>query len=294
MSRAGRRVRGRRGTGSSGACWATDSPGNCRPPDDEERPERHPQYDRTPPRSRRRRLADAGIARRGRRSRPRDPGATGHGQVADDREPDRRCDRTGPDGAVRRREARGAGGGQEAARRRRTRPGLPRTAQPQDRQEGDARPVASHARPEPAEARPAVERPRPSRRPGARLDAYCEAINAPIGASEVSPHEAIGALLGLRRELAGAEPPALELPGAEDWSADEFRGRCESVDRLQSQRALLGALGTHPFFGSRRQAMAPGDGLGVAGTSADGGARGVGAPRGGGGAGGHAPVAGGG
>lgn len=92
-----------------------------------------------------------------------------------------------------------------------------------------------------------------------RLDAYCEAINTPIGSSQVTPHEAIGALLHLRREWNGAAPPLLELPGAEDWSADDFRGRCEWVEQLQARHAMLDRLCEHPFFGSRRSAMAPGD-----------------------------------
>lgn len=92
----------------------------------------------------------------------------------------------------------------------------------------------------------------------ARLDAYCEAVNAPIGASGVTPHEAAGVLLSIRQRWQGAEPPPLELPGCADWSASVYRERLEAVERLEARTAALIRPQAHPFFGCRLTELDPG------------------------------------
>jgi hypothetical protein len=111
-------------------------------------------------------------------------------------------------------------------------------------------------------------KPRPTRAldpPGrreqlrARLDAYCQAINRPIGESGVTPHQAIGELLRLRGELSGVDAPPATQPELPDWSGAEFDSRLELVERLQDRLVALGSLQEHPYFGCRRVEWLPGD-----------------------------------
>ncbi len=112
----------------------------------------------------------------------------------------------------------------------------------------------------------AVGRPRaagpddlPGRRDEARdrLDAYSAAQNSPIGASGVTPHEAIGVLVTLRASL-GGEPPAIEIPGSDDWTGAEYRRRLEVAERLQGRALALIRPAEHPFFGCRLTELDPG------------------------------------
>jgi hypothetical protein len=93
----------------------------------------------------------------------------------------------------------------------------------------------------------------------ARLDAYAGAINAAIGASGVSPHEAIGELLKVK---AGGNEHAmahLDLPDLADASVGDYRRRLEWVELLQARLNALGRLHESPFYGSRRACWLPGD-----------------------------------
>jgi hypothetical protein len=93
----------------------------------------------------------------------------------------------------------------------------------------------------------------------ARLDAYCDAINTPIGESGVTPHQAVGELLRLRDELSGVDAPPATQPELPDWSAAEFDSRLELVERLQDRLVALGSLRERPYFGCRRVEWLPGD-----------------------------------
>src|SRR5262249_12253266 len=44
-----------------------------------------------------------------------------------------------------------------------------------------------------------------------------------------------------------------------EWAGADFRRRLELVERFQDRIAELGGLRDHPFFGSRRDTMRPGD-----------------------------------
>jgi hypothetical protein len=92
-----------------------------------------------------------------------------------------------------------------------------------------------------------------------RLDAYCAAVNTPIGESGLSPHAAIGEALQLQSSLETAERAPIELPGCDSWSEMEFLQRRDQVERLQSQVGMIGLPSGHPFSACRRRAMEPGD-----------------------------------
>ncbi|HEX8203938.1 MAG TPA: DUF3320 domain-containing protein, partial [Isosphaeraceae bacterium] len=143
------------------------------------------------------------------------------------------------------------------------------------------------------------------------LNAYCEAVNTPIGASGLTPHQAIGELLRIglstaenaenaepkaettgendgetederkrdnEARIAGSDPSksnslrsssvfssafsafsAVQTSDLPEWTAAEYRRRLALVERLQARVAALGPLRAHPYWGSRRATLLPGD-----------------------------------
>src|SRR5690606_38524535 len=92
-----------------------------------------------------------------------------------------------------------------------------------------------------------------------RLNAFTEAVNAPVGTSGVSPHEAAGLLLRERAALGAAVPPPIDVPGMADWSAPEFRARELLVEQLQARLADLRLPPDHPMRRSSRSLWTPSD-----------------------------------
>jgi very-short-patch-repair endonuclease len=92
-----------------------------------------------------------------------------------------------------------------------------------------------------------------------RLNAYCEAVNAPVGESGVTPYRAYGELARVRR-LQGESPwPRLQLPAMAQWTAASFTRREAVVRELQARIASIGIPAQHPFWGSRRTLLLPSD-----------------------------------
>jgi len=85
-----------------------------------------------------------------------------------------------------------------------------------------------------------------------RLDAYAEAVNAPIGPSGISPHGAIGELLRLGAEVPLEDLPRPDLGDLADWSGYDFRRRLALVEQLRARLPAVGIPDRHPFWGSRR------------------------------------------
>lgn len=92
-----------------------------------------------------------------------------------------------------------------------------------------------------------------------RLNAYCDAVNVPIGDSSVASYQATGELLRLREKRGSETLPRLVINDLETWSASDFRRRLALVEELQAQLARLGDLPQHPFWGSRRTLLLPSD-----------------------------------
>src|SRR5262249_31938078 len=90
-----------------------------------------------------------------------------------------------------------------------------------------------------------------------RLNAYCEAVNAPIGESGISPFDAYGELLGLRDRPRGAAPPPCEVPTIIAWTRFDRKRREALVEELQTRLAVVGVPRDHPFHGSRRTVLLP-------------------------------------
>ena len=91
-----------------------------------------------------------------------------------------------------------------------------------------------------------------------RLNNYCEAVNAPIGESGITPYEAYGQLLVVKRQLAGMELPTLDLRQFQQ-TASKFRTGLEYTTELQTHLKRIGIPVDHPFWGSRCKHFLPGD-----------------------------------
>ena len=93
-----------------------------------------------------------------------------------------------------------------------------------------------------------------------RLDAYCEAINAPVGPSGIPPRDAIGELLRLADEVPLDDLPRPDLAGLVEWSGYDYRRRLGLVEQLQARLPSVGIPDHHPFRGSRRTILHPAEG----------------------------------
>lgn len=92
-----------------------------------------------------------------------------------------------------------------------------------------------------------------------RLNAYCFAVNVPIGESEVSPHQAYGVLLELEAIPASQAWPRLEHLAPAHWPARDFRRRLAVVEELQARVRDMGVPVEHPFWGVGKTVMLPTD-----------------------------------
>ena len=92
-----------------------------------------------------------------------------------------------------------------------------------------------------------------------RLNAYCAAVNAPIGNTGESPSSAYGKMLEASRALRGVEDfPALTLDGA-NWSAADVVTFRELVGKLEQRVARGGIPVKHPYWGCRLRVLLPTD-----------------------------------
>jgi very-short-patch-repair endonuclease len=92
-----------------------------------------------------------------------------------------------------------------------------------------------------------------------RLNAYCKAVNEPIGDSGETPCSAYGKLLTAQGALHGLETPALRVDGAEKWTSVEAARRAQLVEQLQGRVARSGVPSRHAFWGSRLTIVLPTD-----------------------------------
>ena len=90
------------------------------------------------------------------------------------------------------------------------------------------------------------------------LNSYCQAVNTPIGESGITPYQAYGELLAVKRRLSGVELPPLDLHQFQH-SAPEFREGLEQAEKLQAHLKGMGIPTNHPFWGSRCRFFLPTD-----------------------------------
>src|SRR5919112_769879 len=88
-----------------------------------------------------------------------------------------------------------------------------------------------------------------------RLNAYSEAMNAPIGQSDFTPYRAIGELVRLGPEAASL--PRLGFGAMRKWTGTDFRRRQGLVEELQAKLSQMGVPSENPFYGSARTVLVP-------------------------------------
>jgi hypothetical protein len=92
-----------------------------------------------------------------------------------------------------------------------------------------------------------------------RLNAYCKAVNDPIGSSAETPCSLYGKLLANQATLRGVALPATKLDEAANWSAEDIARRNRLVAQLQDRVARSGIPVNHPFWGSGLTILLPTD-----------------------------------
>ena len=92
-----------------------------------------------------------------------------------------------------------------------------------------------------------------------RLNAYCQAVNEPIGASGENPCAAYGRLLNAQTSLNGLDLPTLPLDGAVDWTAEDAARRAQLVAQLQDRLMRSGVPSRHAFWGCQLRILLPTD-----------------------------------
>ena len=91
-----------------------------------------------------------------------------------------------------------------------------------------------------------------------RLNSYCEAVNTPIGESNITPYHAFGELLAVERRLLGVKFPTLDSHHFQH-SAPEFRQGLDDTKELQAHLKRMGIPINHLFWGSRCKLFLPTD-----------------------------------
>ena len=91
-----------------------------------------------------------------------------------------------------------------------------------------------------------------------RLNCYCEAVNSPISENGVTPFQAYGELLAVRRRLAGLEPPSLDIYQFQQ-SKSQFEKGLERIEELEQLLRRMGVPKNHPFWGSQCKHFVPND-----------------------------------
>lgn len=91
------------------------------------------------------------------------------------------------------------------------------------------------------------------------LNDYCEAVNAPISKSNVTPYYAFGKLLDLNDALRNTELPQIDNHLMNNWTGTDFRQRLDQVKGLQRFLDRIGVPKSHFFWGCQLKSMLPED-----------------------------------
>ena len=92
-----------------------------------------------------------------------------------------------------------------------------------------------------------------------RLNNYCKAVNVPIGENGITPYEAFGQLLAVKRQLEDVELPTLDLRQFQQTTS-KFRAGLADTTELQTHLKHMGIPSKHLFWGSRCRVFLPTDG----------------------------------
>ena len=89
-----------------------------------------------------------------------------------------------------------------------------------------------------------------------RLNSYCQAVNTPIGESGITPYQAYGELLIVKRRLSAVNLPALDSHHFRH-SGSAFGEGLGHIEELQRHLKRMGIPVNHPFWGSRCKYFPP-------------------------------------
>ncbi|MGV3588726.1 MAG: DUF3320 domain-containing protein [Adhaeribacter sp.] len=90
-----------------------------------------------------------------------------------------------------------------------------------------------------------------------RLNDYADAVNTPVGVSELTVYTIFGRLMQLRKKYAGVVLPRLVLPAFLNWTLDEFKSREVLVEETQARLKQIGQPTNLLFWGSQRKTLLP-------------------------------------
>ncbi|GEO07439.1 hypothetical protein AAE02nite_51030 [Adhaeribacter aerolatus] len=90
-----------------------------------------------------------------------------------------------------------------------------------------------------------------------RLNDYAEAVNTPVGVSELTVYTIFGRLMQLRKKYTGIALPQLVLPAFLNWTLDEFKSREVLVAETQARLKQIGQPLNLLFWGSGRRTLLP-------------------------------------
>jgi superfamily I DNA and/or RNA helicase/very-short-patch-repair endonuclease len=89
------------------------------------------------------------------------------------------------------------------------------------------------------------------------LNKYCEAVNCPIGSSNVTPIEAYGRLIRIQKNASDGQLPKLALSNPEKWTPDQYHKLHSAVRNAEVRLNQIGTPTENVFFGSRLTSVLP-------------------------------------
>jgi very-short-patch-repair endonuclease len=92
-----------------------------------------------------------------------------------------------------------------------------------------------------------------------RLNRYCEAVNTPIGESQVTPYYAFGILLNLKRHFQDISLPDYDDSRLSQFSGSQFQQNLAYIEELQALLSRIGIPSEHLFWGCKCKVFLPDD-----------------------------------
>ncbi len=90
-----------------------------------------------------------------------------------------------------------------------------------------------------------------------KLNSYCEAVNTAVGNSGVTPYDAYGGMLKIRRLYPEVKLPQFNLPEMTLWRGSEYHRKRAITAEMQHRLVAIGFLKEHPFRGSKIKVLMP-------------------------------------
>ncbi|HEV7331535.1 MAG TPA: DUF3320 domain-containing protein [Flavisolibacter sp.] len=89
------------------------------------------------------------------------------------------------------------------------------------------------------------------------LNAYCAAVNTPVGSSGLTTHQLYGYLLQLDELTSQTVLPKIALPSIETWNAERQKAAEAMALRIQARLAEIGIPSQLPFWGTGLTVLLP-------------------------------------